>query len=93
MLGFWFAITSHFIYMEPLFKLCQNLIENRETALVRITWIASALLVAALTVQIINYEVVMEFDNPASWSIMMDEKCGEGASDDAYQTRSLSDFG
>ena len=59
MLGFWFAITSHLIFMEPLMKLCQNLIENRETGLVHITIIATALLVAALTVQIINYEVVM----------------------------------
>ena len=55
--------------------------------------IASALLVAAFIVQVINYEVVMEFDNPASWSVMMDEKCGKGASNDAYQARSLSDFG
>ena len=59
MLGFWFALTSHFIYKEPLFNLCQRLIENSEAGLTRLTVIASALLVAAFIVQVINFEVVM----------------------------------
>ena len=92
-MGVWFAFTAHYIVKEPLCKVVDDLIGGKETRLVRMFSISTALFLIALVGQIINFEINMGFENPAEWSTMMVEKCGAGAINDAYQTRSLADFG
>ena len=56
-------------------------------------YVSLGLLLAIYAVQIVNYEVILEFQNPVSWSTMLAAKCGASELNDAYQSRSLSDFG
>ena len=84
MLGTWFAISCHFIFRDQLLELAKNLIEAKETQLKQMAIVCSSLMAASFAVQICNYEVTLEFENPASWTTMLVEKCGEGAADDGY---------
>ena len=51
-----------------------------------------ALLIAALTLQVVNYSIVVDFKNLPEWSTMIEEKCGADILVGAFQTRSLFDF-
>ena len=94
-MGIYSAFTAHFYLKDPMFKHIQNLIDNEQVQgkLAGFFWSSFALLLVSLTIQIINYEVVLEFDNPQSWSDNIIQQCGEDALEDAYQSKSLSDFG
>ena len=92
-LGAWFAFTAHYIFREPLLQLVDSLISAKETRFNYLAIVSTLLLVAALTLQIINYENVKSFENPQEWSDMLSARCGEGSLNNAFQSRSLSDCG
>ena len=48
---------------------------------------------ASFALQGVNYAVVMQFQNPQSWSDMIVKDCGSGKLKDAFQTRGFTDFG
>ena len=61
LLGLWFALSCHFILRDSLLKLVNDLIQGRKTDLKQM-YLASILsLVAVYMVQIVNYEVIIDF--------------------------------
>ena len=50
-------------------------------------------MLAAYAVQICNFEVTEHFQNPQLWSDMLSQKCGGDILIDAFQARSLQDYG
>ena len=74
-------------------SLVQKTIDGEDTRLVNNSVNAFALFLAAYAVQIANYEVVLDFQNPELWSQMIAEKCGASSLQGAFQARSLSDYG
>ena len=66
-LGLWFALTCEFLIKEKMMKLIQNLIDVQETRLLRLFLLSFVLFVTANTVQIVNFAVVNEFENPLLW--------------------------
>jgi energy-converting hydrogenase Eha subunit E len=96
MLGLWFALTSEYLFKEPIMKLAKSLISAKEidaSRLNKVFIISLALMFAAWFMQIVNYEVSLNFENPSSWSTMLIEKCGANSIEGAYQARGLTDFG
>ena len=83
-LGVWFGITSHYIVREPLMNLSENLIHQKESRLLPLFMVSVGLLLAVYAVQIINYEVVEPFQNPAIWSVRISENCGADKVTDAF---------
>ena len=61
--------------------------------MLQLAFICGMLMISTYIVQIVNYEVVLEFPNEQSWSENIIAKCGKDALDGAYQSHSLSDFG
>ena len=53
-------------------NLANNLILQKETRLPYMFYMSCVLLVAPYVLQIVNYEVVLEFPNPQSWSDMIE---------------------
>ena len=67
MLGVWYAGTAHFIVNKPLKKLIRACLEGKETRLLRLFLISSAIYLTLIIVQIINFENMKSFKNPAEW--------------------------
>ena len=69
MLGIWFALTSEFFVKEPMMKLVDDLIFQKEARLSMLLYYSTATLVVTFIMQIINYIVVAnQFVNPPEWS-------------------------
>ena len=63
--GLWFAFTAHFLLREPMTGLVSALIDGKQTTpLSRLLLISSGLASLALVVQMINYHVALNFENP-----------------------------
>ena len=92
-LGIWFALTSHFIVREPMTELIENIMRSKYNGLHSLALQAGVLLVSAITLTIINYEVVREFPNPAEWSTNIVAQCGEKAVKFSPQAKMLFEFG
>lgn len=64
LLGVWFTISAHFILKEPIFKICQDLIEakeNRKSDLVKLALVNTGIMISVYIVQIVNYQVTLKF--------------------------------
>ena len=91
-LGLWFALSVHFLVKDRLMSLIQKLVDVEETRLMRLFLLSLMLFVAAFTLQIVNYAVVNEFENPLLWRQQITEKCGADELNGAFQARGLLDF-
>ena len=93
MLGVWYAGTAHFIVNKPLKKLIRSCIEGKETRLLRLFLISTAIYVTLITVQVINFEHMKDYKNPAEWIKNVSEKCNFYDMSKVFQAKSLTDFG
>ena len=75
MLGAWFAGMTHFIIKEPMLDFIQKLIDAEETRLWQLGGISFAIFCTIISVQVINYEAVKHFNNPAIWITNLATKC------------------
>ena len=83
-MGVWFAHDAHHFVKEPLAKLVSSIIDGTETRLLELGLIATGIVLLATIIQTINYYVALKFENPAEWSTMITEKCGEEYLKGAY---------
>ena len=61
LLGLWFAMSCHFILRDKLIQLANDLISAQETRMKYLLYQSAGLMAAMYAVQIVNYEVVLEF--------------------------------
>ena len=83
-LGAWFACCIHFIFKDKIISLAQGLIDGKDDETNRLFWVSTGLMIGAYAVQILNYEAVMEFQNPAEWSLSIAKKCGSDSLSGAF---------
>lgn len=63
-MGLWVALTCHFLIRDPLMDLIQRLIDAKERQNTTKLFLgSSAILVGLISVQIINYQAMLGFEN------------------------------
>ena len=67
MLGVWYAGTAHFIVNKPLKRLIRACLEGKETRLLRLFLASTGIYLSLIILQVINYESMKGFKNPAEW--------------------------